>query len=440
MKRDSRGLLTGMDYTLEPRSRRASRRSHVLLGLIAVSAFSLAWMLREDASASAQADAPAISAEATETVVAATASLPPAADSQAPVSPFAARHDAAPAAAMRAEPAHAIAVSTQAPSAPAPALPSRANRAEEIEALRSAPSNGGSKRALDASPAVIAEPLEEAPERQRLVLPKGLRLQSSVVLVVDQKTDEVIAGKNADLVRPIASLTKLMTAMVVTDAHQPLSEILEITKDDIDREKNSYSRLSTGLKFTREELLLLALMSSENRAASALGRHYPGGRTAFIKAMNDKARALGMTQTHYADSTGLSEHNVSTARDLVRLIDAAYKVPLIREFSTETEKTLKPGRRSLHYVSSNRLVRAKNDWRIGLQKTGFTNEAGRCLVMQATVKGRPLIMVLLDSDGKLTRFADANRLRKWIENDSNSASRHTGKSGRRVSAHGSGTS
>ncbi|MGH8445592.1 MAG: D-alanyl-D-alanine endopeptidase, partial [Solimonas sp.] len=281
----------------------------------------------------------------------------------------------------------------------------------------------------------ITQQIEKKPEKKKLTLPTGLRLKSSVVLVVDQNTQEVLAAQNPDEVQPIASLTKLMTALVVSEAKLPLDETIEITRDDIDQEKHTYSRLSPGLKFTREELLLLALMSSENRAASALGRSYPGGRQAFIRAMNAKAQALGMAHTHYDDSSGLSSHNVSTAADLVKLVNAAYKVPLIREFSTQTEHTVKPGRRTMHFVSSNRLVRAKNDWRIGLQKTGFTNEAGRCLVMQATVKGRPLVMVLLDSDGKFTRFADAQRVRSWVEGD-NSKGKTTAssKSSRRARA------
>lgn len=441
MKRDRRGLLTGVDYSLEPRSGRVSRRPHVLLGLVAVSAFTLAWMLREDASASAQPDMPAIAAEASQAVAEPASPRAVAVETHAPVSPFAVQRTIAAAPAVTtvaaSKPAVAIPVGTQ-QSLDVDTGPVHADRAEEIEALRAAPPNADSEHTLDGRPSLATDP--DVPASERLVLPKGLRLQSSVVLVVDQKTDEVIAGKNADLVRPIASLTKLMTALVVSEARQSLSEKLEITKEDIDREKNTHSRLKPGMKLTREDLLVLALMSSENRAASALGRNYPGGREAFLKAMNSKARALGMTQTRYMDSTGLSDHNVSTARDLVKLIEAAYQVPMIREFSTRTERIVRPGKQPMQFVSSNRLVRAKNDWRIGLQKTGFTNEAGRCLVMQATVKGRPLIMVLLDSDGKLTRFADANRLRQWIENGNKPATRHASKAARRASARNAGTS
>lgn len=415
MKRTSHGLLTGMDYSLEPR-RRDSRRPRAALALLAISAFGLAWSLNGEAEPEVQAAAPTVAPlAAAPQLVPAPAIVPvkPAAHlaSAAPSSPFIAERPALPAVAAPVIQKVAVA-RTVAPEA----------RSEELRALREVPgvtSPSPLQAAQEAEPAL--EPSADKPE-SIVQLPKGLRLQSSVVLVVDQRTNEVLAGKNADSVRPIASLTKLMTALVVMEARQPLDEVLEITRDDIDREKNSHSRLSVGLKLTREDLLVLALMSSENRAASALGRHYPGGRVAFVDAMNRRARALGMTETHFADSTGLSDRNVSNAHDLVRLMKAAYEVPLIREFSTQSEGTFKPGRQQMHYVSSNRLVRAKNDWRIGLQKTGFTNAAGRCLVMQATVKGRPLLMVLLDSDGKLTRFADANRLRQWLETGSTGSS------------------
>jgi D-alanyl-D-alanine endopeptidase (penicillin-binding protein 7) len=244
--------------------------------------------------------------------------------------------------------------------------------------------------------------------------PDALALRSSVALVMDQNSGEVLFQKNSSAVLPIASITKLMTALVVTDAHQPMDELLEITDDDRDYERNTGSRLRFGTMLTREDLLLLALMSSENRAASALGRNYPGGRPAFVAAMNRKAHELGMNDTHYVDSNGLSSSNVSSAQDLAKIVMAAYKVPQIRQFTTTTEHTVNANGRTLHYVNTNRLVRG-GEWDIGLQKTGFINEAGRCLVMQANVHGRNVVMVFLDSAGNLTRFADATRVRNWLE-------------------------
>lgn len=243
----------------------------------------------------------------------------------------------------------------------------------------------------------------------------ALRLKSSVALVLDQQSKEVLFQKNPHAVLPIASLTKLMTALVVADAQQPMDELLEVSAEDANYEKRVGSRLHSGTRLSREDMLLLALMSSENRAASSLGRHFPGGLSAFVAAMNDKAGELGMKDTHFIDPTGLSKGNVSSAMDLARLVAAAYDNPTIREFSTQTEYTVKVGRRRLQFHSTNALVRSPHDWQIGLQKTGFTNEAGRCLVMQAAVRGRDVVMVFLDSAGKLTRFADANRVRHWIE-------------------------
>ncbi len=242
----------------------------------------------------------------------------------------------------------------------------------------------------------------------------ALSLRSSVALVMDQNTNEVLFQKNAAAVLPIASITKLMTALVVMDARLPMDEVLTITEEDRDTEKHSSSRLRFGTQLTRQELLLLALMSSENRAASALGRHYPGGLPAFVQAMNRKARELGMNDSHFVDSSGLSSSNVSSALDLARLVKAAYRNPTIRAFSTQTEHEVNVLGRTQHYVSTNRLVRGGN-WDIGLQKTGFISEAGRCLVMQARVGGRDVVMVFLDSSGNLTRFADANRVRDWLE-------------------------
>jgi D-alanyl-D-alanine endopeptidase (penicillin-binding protein 7) len=240
-----------------------------------------------------------------------------------------------------------------------------------------------------------------------------LDLKSSVALVVDQETDEVLFSKNPDAVLPIASITKLMTAMVVLQADQSMDEVLTITQADVDTEKGSSSRLAVGTKLTRGEMLHLALMSSENRAANALGRHYPGGLDAFVSAMNAKASLLGMHATQYVEPTGLSSRNQSSAQDLAMLVRAASEVPLMRELSTARETAVSVGRRQLQFRNTNALVRDP-EWSIGLQKTGYISEAGRCVVMQAQMAGRNLIMVLLDSAGRYTRIADAERLRTWL--------------------------
>ena len=213
---------------------------------------------------------------------------------------------------------------------------------------------------------------------------------------------------------PIASLTKLMTSLVVVEANQPLDEVLTISEDDVDTEKNSGSRLRVGTELTRGEMLHLALMSSENRAAHALGRHYPGGLPAFVTAMNAKAHGLGMGATRYVEPTGLSSQNQSSATDLARLVNAAYQFPLIRELSISPEHAVAIGHRTLQFRNTNGLVRNPT-WDIGLQKTGYISEAGRCLVMQAELAGRKLIMVFLDSAGKYSRQGDAERVRKWVE-------------------------
>jgi len=240
-----------------------------------------------------------------------------------------------------------------------------------------------------------------------------LNLASSVALVVDQNTDQVLFSKNPDAVLPIASITKLMTAMVVTAADQSLDETISISQEDVDTEKGSRSRLRVGTELTRGEMLHLALMSSENRAAHALGRHYPGGLPAFVEAMNAKAQLLGMHDTHYVEPTGLSSDNQSTAHDLAQLVRAASEVPLIRELSTARETAVAVGRQRLQFRNTNALVRNPT-WTIGVQKTGYISEAGRCVVMQAELAGRTLIMVLLDSAGRYSRFGDAERLRSWL--------------------------
>ena len=240
-----------------------------------------------------------------------------------------------------------------------------------------------------------------------------LELKSSVALVLDQETNEVLVSKNSSAVLPIASLTKLMTALVVTEAAQPLDEVLTITEEDIDTEKGSHSRLVVGTSLTRGEMLHLALMSSENRAANALGRHYQGGLPAFVQAMNRKAQEIGMRDTHYVEPTGLSSRNQSSARDLATLVKVAHQYSLIRELSTSPEYQVAIGRRQLQFRNTNGLV-FNPSWEIGLQKTGYIAEAGRCLVMQAQLAGRKLIMVFLDSTGKYSRIGDAERVRKWL--------------------------
>ncbi|HQS43806.1 MAG: D-alanyl-D-alanine endopeptidase [Methylotenera sp. 24-45-7] len=249
-----------------------------------------------------------------------------------------------------------------------------------------------------------------------------LKLASAKALVINQVTGEVLYAKNTNVATPIASVTKLMTAMVMLDARLAMDELVNISDEDVDYLKSTSSRLRVGTVLTRAELLQLALMASENRAASALGRAYPGGKPAFIQAMNQKAKSLGMFSTRFVDSTGLDSANVSTAEDLVKMVNAAYHYPEIREVSTlpSQEITLYGRQNPLSFVNTNALVRGGN-WVIGLSKTGFINEAGRCLVMQAEISGQPVIMVLLDSAGKMTRIGDANRIRKWVEkNDTNS--------------------
>lgn len=253
-----------------------------------------------------------------------------------------------------------------------------------------------------------------------------LKLASTKALVINQLTGEVVYAKNTDAATPIASVTKLMTAMVMLDAHLPLDELLYITDEDVDYLKHTRSRLAVGTMLTRGELLQLALMASENRAASALARHYPGGASAFIQEMNHKAQTLGMSATRFVDATGLDSGNVSTAEDLVKMVNAAYFYPEIRQVSTlpSQEITLYGRQNPLNFVNTNALVR-NTQWEIGLSKTGFINEAGRCLVMQAEISGQPMIIVLLDSAGKMTRIGDANRIRKWIEhNDTVSLGKH----------------
>lgn len=242
----------------------------------------------------------------------------------------------------------------------------------------------------------------------------ALDLKSGVALIVDQETREVLFSKNEKAVLPIASLTKLMTGMVLTEARLPMDEVLMISQADVDTEKGSRSRLKVGTELSRGELLHLALMSSENRAAHALARTFPGGLSAFVKLMNAKAQVLGMRDTAYTDPTGLSSTNLSSARDLALLVNVAHGNPLLRELSTSPGYQVAVGNRTLQFNNTNRLVKNPS-WDIGLQKTGYISEAGQCLVMQTKVAGRKLIMVFLDSAGKLSRLGDAERVRRWIE-------------------------
>jgi len=246
--------------------------------------------------------------------------------------------------------------------------------------------------------------------------PDKLKLASANALILDAQAGVPIYAKAAHEVSPIASLTKLMTAMVALDAGQPLDELIEVDLGDLDYLKGSRSRLHIGAQLPRREMLRLALMSSENRAASALARHYPGGADAFVAAMNAKSRTLGLARTRFDDPTGLSPKNVSTASDLAMLVRAAAEYPLIREYSTTPSAYVEidPAGRVLGFNNSNRLV-ASSNWEILLQKTGYIREAGRCLVMLANIASRPVVIVLLDSIGKHTRLGDAERVRHWIE-------------------------
>ena len=261
-----------------------------------------------------------------------------------------------------------------------------------------------------------------------------LDLKSSVAYVVDQDTHEVLLSKNDQAVLPIASLTKLMTGLVVTEAKLSLDEPITITEEDIDTEKGSRSRLAVGTTLSRGEMLHLALMSSENRAANALGRTYPGGLGVFVTQMNAKARQLGMADTRYVEPTGLSSRNQSSARDLAVLVNAAHAYPLLRELSTSPGHEVAVGRRTLQYNNTNGLVKNPS-WDIGLQKTGYISEAGRCLVMQAQVSGRKLIMVFLDSAGKFSRIGDAERVRHWVENNMHAGGKISAK-GQRLGVSG----
>ena len=241
-----------------------------------------------------------------------------------------------------------------------------------------------------------------------------LDLRSSVAVVVDRARGEVVFEKNPDAVLPIASITKLMTAMVVLDRQLPMAEMIEVTEADLDTEKHSRSKLRPGTRLSRGEMMQLALMASENRAASALARNYPGAMPAFIAAMNQKAQALTMRSTTFSDPTGLSSNNVSSGQDLVKLVRAASDYPTIRQYSTASDLTVDTGLRVLSFRNTNRLLES-SDWQILVSKTGYISEAGNCLVMNVKIEGRPMIFVLLDAEGRASRFGDAQRLRHWLE-------------------------
>lgn len=243
-------------------------------------------------------------------------------------------------------------------------------------------------------------------------------VQSAGALVVNERSGQIIYEKNAQLIAPIASISKIMTAMVTLDAHLPMNELLTITEADIDCLKKTSSRLPLGTQLTRAEMLLLALMSSENRAASALSRHYPGGQNAFIRTMNQKALMLGMKQTRFNDSTGLNSGNVSTLHDLSLMVAAAHQYPEIQQFSTSLQYTFVSNitGKELLFRNTNPLTHS-NEWNIGVSKTGYINEAGKCLVMHATINDAPIVIILLDSVGQHTRVADAQRIKKWMERD-----------------------
>ncbi|HKT72642.1 MAG TPA: D-alanyl-D-alanine endopeptidase [Steroidobacteraceae bacterium] len=248
-------------------------------------------------------------------------------------------------------------------------------------------------------------------------------LRSSSVLVLDETHARVLYSRHSDVAAPIASITKLMTALVVADAELPLDEPIQLTGDDRAVGKGAYSRLTVGATLTRGDLIHLALMSSENRAARALGRNYPGGMPAFVQAMNVKARALGMTSAHFVDPAGLSSENVASAEDLSKLVQAASHNPVIREYSTDPNYTVRVGRRVLAFHNTNALV-SNPTWNIVVQKTGYITEAGKCLVMQAVIQDRTVVIILLNSVGKYTRVADASRIRRWMEARLNDAEPH----------------
>ncbi|MDH4381973.1 MAG: D-alanyl-D-alanine endopeptidase [Gammaproteobacteria bacterium] len=321
--------------------------------------------------------------------------------------------------------AHSVApkaVSRKAATRPAAAkkTPTKAKSAHRASPRRPAVTSNARKARQRSIARRHSRPRASAPAAGAQLAGAGraLQLQSTSVLVIDRERNTVLLARNPDERSSIASITKLMTAMVTLDARLPMEQTVTISNEDIDRYKGTHSRLSVGTHLTRRDILRLALMSSENRAAAALARTYPGGRAKFIAAMNSKAQALGMRSTTFVDAAGLKPQNRSTANDLAKMVQAASNYALIREFTTTTGQTvsLRGGRSTEEFNNTNRLVRYKDpDWKIEVSKTGYTSEAGRCLVMQARTADRPLILVLLDSPGKLTPIGDANRVRRWLE-------------------------
>jgi D-alanyl-D-alanine endopeptidase (penicillin-binding protein 7) len=303
-------------------------------------------------------------------------------------------------------------------SAKATAPTKRAASSSKTGAAKPAPKVA----AKSAKPAkqVVAAKAPAKPVRRVVQIdvdPGHLALHSASALVIDQETGQPVFEKHADAVTPIASITKLMTAMVVLDAKLDLNEVISISEEDVDMLKGTRSRLPIGTTMTRETAMLLALMSSENRAANALGRHYPGGMPAFVRAMNRKAQTLGMFRSRFEEPTGLSSNNVSTAGDLARMVAASARYPEIREFSTTAEARVDLNGHIREFRNTNALVR-NDSWEIGVSKTGYISEAGRCLVMQARVADKPVVIVLLDSQGKMTRVGDAVRIKRWMESAS----------------------
>ena len=292
--------------------------------------------------------------------------------------------------------------------------PVAAKKTKEKKAAASVANNKLAASAPVAAKKVAAKPAAKVASRDVDAHPQRLSLLSASALVVDQSTGQPLVEKKPDSVVPIASISTLMTAMVVLDAGLDMHEVISITDNDVDTLKGSRSRLPVGTTMTRDTAMLLALMSSENRAAHALGRNYPGGLTAFVAAMNQKARSLGMQHSNFEEPTGLSHNNVSTAQDLAKMVAAAARYPEIRAFSTTAEAKVELNGRVRDFGNTNALVRSDN-WEIGVSKTGYISEAGRCLVMQAKVAEKPVVIVLLDSNGKMTRVGDANRIKRWME-------------------------
>lgn len=310
----------------------------------------------------------------------------------------------------------------------APLHAASGKKAEQPETKKAVTKAGSTKAAAKSKTKKVASKSKAAKPVRHVAMtdadPGRLAIHSASALVLDQTTGQAIVEKQPDAVLPIASITKLMTAMVVLDAGLDLHEVITIGEEDVDLLKGSRSRLPVGTTMTRETAMLLALMSSENRAANALGRHYPGGLPAFVQAMNRKAASLGMYNSRFEEPTGLSSNNVSTAHDLARMVAAAAQYPQIRSYSTTAEARLELKGRIRDFANTNALVRNDN-WEIGISKTGYISEAGRCLVMQANVAGKPVVIVLLDSNGKMTRVGDANRIKRWMESAGVAASKRS---------------